>query len=113
VVTPGRWTSPDQLEGKIGNPQSFNRYSYVQNDPVNFVDPSGLFCMYVPMYLGGERGKIRAIPGLCYGDSPVAQPEQPREGRGGGLVEPRARGQQKGPFDPNSQFLKRCVDDAP
>ena len=23
-------------------PQSFNRYSYVQNDPVNFVDPSGL-----------------------------------------------------------------------
>ena len=24
------------------NPQSFNRYAYVQNDPVNFVDPSGL-----------------------------------------------------------------------
>ena len=24
------------------NPQSFNRYSYVQNDPVNFVDPLGL-----------------------------------------------------------------------
>lgn len=27
------------------NPQSFNRYSYVQNDPVNFVDPTGLFCI--------------------------------------------------------------------
>ena len=26
----------------IGDPQSFNRYSYVSNDPVNFVDPSGL-----------------------------------------------------------------------
>jgi hypothetical protein len=25
-----------------GDPQSFNRYAYVQNDPVNFVDPSGL-----------------------------------------------------------------------
>lgn len=24
------------------DPQSFNRYGYVQNDPVNFVDPSGL-----------------------------------------------------------------------
>jgi len=40
--TAGRWTSPDPLAGGIANPQSFNRYSYVQNDPVNFVDPSGL-----------------------------------------------------------------------
>ena len=43
----GRWTSPDPYNGSasIGNPQSFNRYSYVGNDPTNFVDPSGLvFC---------------------------------------------------------------------
>jgi hypothetical protein len=26
----------------LGNPQSFNRYSYVENQPTNFVDPSGL-----------------------------------------------------------------------
>jgi RHS repeat-associated protein len=38
----GRWTSTDPLPGSIGNPQSLNRYAYVQNDPVNFVDPSGL-----------------------------------------------------------------------
>jgi RHS repeat-associated protein len=40
----GRWTSPDPYNGsqRIGNPQSMNRYSYVGNDPVNFVDPSGL-----------------------------------------------------------------------
>ena len=38
----GRWTSPDPLSGNIGDPQSFNRYSYTANDPVNFVDPSGL-----------------------------------------------------------------------
>jgi len=29
----------------IANPQSFNRYNYVQNDPVNFIDPTGLFCV--------------------------------------------------------------------
>jgi RHS repeat-associated protein len=40
----GRWTSPDPygLSASIADPQSFNRYPYTQNDPVNFVDPSGL-----------------------------------------------------------------------
>jgi RHS repeat-associated protein len=40
----GRWTSPDPYNGSmaVDDPQSFNRYSYTQNDPVNFVDPSGL-----------------------------------------------------------------------
>ena len=38
----GRWTSPDPLSGSMGDPQSFNRYSYTTNDPVNLVDPSGL-----------------------------------------------------------------------
>ena len=42
--TSGRWTSPDPLGGSMSNPQSFNRYSYVQNDPVNNTDPTGLFC---------------------------------------------------------------------
>ncbi|HRJ45668.1 MAG TPA: hypothetical protein PL105_27445, partial [Caldilineaceae bacterium] len=27
----------------IGDPQSFNRYAYVSGDPVNFIDPSGLY----------------------------------------------------------------------
>ena len=40
----GRWTNPDPYQGSmnLGNPQSFNRYAYVLNDPVNFIDPSGL-----------------------------------------------------------------------
>jgi RHS repeat-associated protein len=39
-----RFEQPDPYEGgyDMTDPQSFNRYSYVQNDPVNFVDPSGL-----------------------------------------------------------------------
>jgi RHS repeat-associated protein len=39
----GRFMQPDPISGNIGNPQSLNRYSYVQNDPVNLVDPEGLF----------------------------------------------------------------------
>jgi RHS repeat-associated protein len=39
-----RWTAPDPYKGSmsITNPQSLNRYSYVDNDPVNQVDPDGL-----------------------------------------------------------------------
>ncbi|MCW5955995.1 MAG: RHS repeat protein [Pyrinomonadaceae bacterium] len=43
----GRWTSPDPYNGSanIGNGQSWNRYSYVENQPTNFVDPSGLLAL--------------------------------------------------------------------
>ena len=39
-----RFDQPDPYGGSYdpGDPQSFNRYAYVQNDPVNFVDPTGL-----------------------------------------------------------------------
>ena len=40
----GRYTSVDPLtaSSQTDNPQTFNRYSYVVNDPLNLVDPSGL-----------------------------------------------------------------------
>jgi RHS repeat-associated protein len=38
----GRWTSPDPVKGNPGDPQSFNRFGYAGNDPINFADPSGL-----------------------------------------------------------------------
>jgi RHS repeat-associated protein len=39
-----RFDQPDPYNGSydLTDPQSFNRYSYTQGDPVNFVDPSGL-----------------------------------------------------------------------
>lgn len=48
----GRWTSPDPYGGSmtIADPQSFNRYSYVNNDPVNQVDPSGLMLSDIGVY---------------------------------------------------------------
>jgi RHS repeat-associated protein len=32
----------------LGNPQSLNLFSYVQNDPVNFVDPTGMNSCWAP-----------------------------------------------------------------
>ena len=38
----GRFLSADPLAGDLGNPQSLNRYSYVLNEPVSYLDPQGL-----------------------------------------------------------------------
>jgi RHS repeat-associated protein len=42
-----RFDQPDPYDGSynLRDPQSFNRYSYVQNDPVSYTDPSGLLLM--------------------------------------------------------------------
>ena len=39
----GRFMSADLISGKLDAPQSFNRYRYVANDPINLIDPHGLF----------------------------------------------------------------------
>jgi RHS repeat-associated protein len=39
--TQGRFLSADPLQGHVGDPQSWNRYAYVENDPINLSDPTG------------------------------------------------------------------------
>ena len=39
--TIGRFVSPDSIVPDPENPQSLNRYSYVYNNPLGYVDPSG------------------------------------------------------------------------
>ena len=42
----GRFTQVDPIgmsASSVSNPQSLNMYSYVDNDPVNRMDPTGLF----------------------------------------------------------------------
>ena len=39
----GRFTSPDLLSGRQGSPQSWNRYAYSINNPLKYIDPSGLW----------------------------------------------------------------------
>src|SRR5262249_42171397 len=38
----GRFTTPDPKWGNQANPQQWNRYAYAGNDPIDYVDPSGL-----------------------------------------------------------------------
>ena len=37
----GRFVSPDSIVPDPSNPQSLNRYAYVYNNPLKFIDPSG------------------------------------------------------------------------
>ncbi|MEK6325149.1 MAG: RHS repeat-associated core domain-containing protein [Acidobacteriota bacterium] len=39
----GRFMQADVWAGSTSNPQSLNRYAYVASDPINSVDPEGLF----------------------------------------------------------------------
>jgi len=39
--TLGRFISPDSIVPEPGNPQSFNRFAYVYNNPLKYTDPTG------------------------------------------------------------------------
>ncbi len=43
----GRFISIDPWGGDVQNPQSFNKYSYVMNNPINAVDRNGLLTVFV------------------------------------------------------------------
>ena len=59
--TPGRWMSPDPYDGSYNqfNPQSMNRYTYALNNPVRFVDPSGLSC--VALIVANDDGSVTVV----------------------------------------------------
>jgi RHS repeat-associated protein len=44
--TQGRFTGVDPISGRPGDPQSWNRYTYVGNNPLVFTDPSGMNYFY-------------------------------------------------------------------
>lgn len=54
--TQGRWPSPDPLGVSatcLKDPQSENRYSYVRNNPISYIDPQGEFTVPSLSFLGG------------------------------------------------------------
>jgi RHS repeat-associated protein len=58
--TQGRWMSPDPYDGsyRMGNPQSFNRYGYVMNNPLSMTDPLGLNGSLMGLDFIGSNGCI-------------------------------------------------------
>jgi len=85
----GRWTSPDPDGNSmsLSNPQSMNRYTYANNDPMNSVDPSGLvtcfgYFIVILHFIDGHlvgQDTIGFIPVFCWGDGPIGG-----DGPGGG-----------------------------
>jgi RHS repeat-associated protein len=73
----GRFMSPDPYNGSMdpSNPQSFNRYGYVLNNPLRYTDPSGLdFCDWFFDCFGlqheGDKGSKTPPPPLPRPPSP-------------------------------------------
>jgi RHS repeat-associated protein len=68
-ATIGRFISADPYVSEPGNTQNFNRYSYVYNNPLSFIDPSGFLTTLPPVSCpagGCDRGirpGIRLMPG--------------------------------------------------
>jgi len=62
-------TDPDGGSMPSVNPQSFNRYSYVQNDPVNFVDPTGLmmWCFTYDTFVQISTMATQSPITVCFG----------------------------------------------
>lgn len=58
-----RWTTPDPYSGsmQLASPQSFNRYAYVNNDPVNHVDLTGLMLSDIGIYQTNDAGEARQM----------------------------------------------------
>ncbi|MGO9241854.1 MAG: RHS repeat-associated core domain-containing protein [Bryobacteraceae bacterium] len=71
-VIEGRWISPDPAGLAAVDPtlpQTWNRYAYVANDPLNFLDPFGPANQYYypgPRPAATDGGNGTLVPGQCY-----------------------------------------------
>jgi RHS repeat-associated protein len=62
----GRFIQPDSLVPDPLNPQAWNRFSYVYNNPTSYVDPSGHDGILVPLLIFGGAFLIGAGAGGYY-----------------------------------------------
>ena len=74
----GKFIQPDIITTDVNNPQSLNRYSYVNNNPFGYKDPNGMAMVgigwifsgiYVPVSIQGLYGSISGNFYLIHDDS--------------------------------------------
>ncbi|MGD0831042.1 MAG: RHS repeat-associated core domain-containing protein [Terracidiphilus sp.] len=75
----GRWLSPDPAGWSVvdqTDPQSFNRYAYVENQPLSLVDPNGeWYCFAGTSSDGGGTASVTVCyPDDSYGSNVVSNP---------------------------------------
>jgi RHS repeat-associated protein len=57
-----RFISPDTISPDFARPQTLNRYSYVLNNPLKFIDPTGKYEKDFHLYLGGYIPYMAGFP---------------------------------------------------
>ncbi|MCA1568077.1 MAG: S8 family serine peptidase [Acidobacteria bacterium] len=121
-----RFDQPDPYDGSydMSDPQSLNRYAYVQNDPVNFVDPLGLNLAEVRCQNYGWfptdghgnptgpqiGGDITICVTVGNGDTGRRGPTDVGDGVGGGSG--NTENQEPLPFDSCTEFVNYLVNSA-
>ena len=60
----GRFTSSDPGKFVLANPQNLNRYSYVENNPLRFIDPTGRDLYVYGLYADYIVSELAAFTGL-------------------------------------------------
>lgn len=100
-----RFDQPDPYDGSYvsTNPQSFNRYAYTANDPVNLVDPNGL--MWVICQWDYSDGRI--VGGDCFGGDGWGGFGPTGGGLGGGT---RGKAPQPAPMEADKPKCKQSPD---
>jgi len=94
--TLGRFVSADSIVPELGNPQALNRYAYVFNNPLKYVDPTGHMgtiplrpntarCGPDGIYCGGIGNEDSPVPNLA---PPITPPFQPPFGSSFQLLAP-------------------------
>jgi len=83
----GRFTRPDpNTKFSLFNPQSLNRYSYVVNNPVKFVDPTGTTLMLPGCGSGSTLTQCQYQQSLLQGALPAKARQHVGFGPGGRVV---------------------------
>ena len=115
-----RFSSPDTFAGRLRDPQSLNRYSYVRNDPVNLVDPLGLDfdliignCIATFATYETDSGTDVVMVGMICGQDPSDRgPFEPPDFGGGGCPGCPTELPPMGPPPPPPPGYAQCIEEA-